>query len=69
MPAEATEQQNHHGFPIFASLSETFLFPALVIAVFPFWFNIDDWSYDRCSNEWENSRLHWSKMCKIFYDI
>ncbi|KAL4355116.1 hypothetical protein GQ457_06G020440 [Hibiscus cannabinus] len=33
--------------------------------VFSVWFNIDDWSNDRCSNERENSRLRWSNTCKI----
>ncbi|KAK8689452.1 hypothetical protein V6N13_088172 [Hibiscus sabdariffa] len=33
--------------------------------VFSVWFNIDDRSNDRCSNEWENSRLRWSNSCSF----
>ncbi|KAK8589320.1 hypothetical protein V6N12_023722 [Hibiscus sabdariffa] len=34
-------------------------------AIFSVWFNIDDRSNDRCSNEWENSRLRWSNSCSF----
>ena len=35
-------------------------------AVLTFWFNIDNWSNDRCNSECPNSRLHRQKRCKYF---
>nr|XP_048324905.1 uncharacterized protein LOC112490170 isoform X1 [Ziziphus jujuba var. spinosa] len=32
------------------------------VFVFALWFNIDNWSNDRCHSEWENSRLPRKKM-------
>ncbi|XP_060667794.1 uncharacterized protein LOC125420781 isoform X10 [Ziziphus jujuba] len=34
----------------------------MFLVLFALWFNIDNWSNDRCYSEWENSRLPRKKM-------